>query len=83
MVKKREYENRCWEQRGSKANETEKEAERSRREEGKGQDRKEKDARQTAAGKGKQRRHSVATRTPCSSLEHQNKHLSGMEHPAN
>lgn len=46
MVKKREYENRCREQRGSKANETEKEAERSRREEGKGQDRKEKDARQ-------------------------------------
>lgn len=42
MVKKKGYENRCREQRGSKANETEKEAERSRREEGESQDRKRK-----------------------------------------
>lgn len=80
-MRKRECENGGREQRGSKANETEKEAERGRQEEGRGQDRKEKDARQTAAGRGKRRRHSAATRTPCSSLELQNKHLSGMEHP--
>lgn len=56
MVKKKGYENQCREQRGSKANETEKEAERSRREEGESQDRKRKmqGNKQTAAEKGKQ-----------------------------